>query len=169
MKTILAKFIASNQLCFTSRASPHRAHPFSTRPSSHGSGSGVLRLVLEALAPSLFFMRAAPARDDCVFRAVGASKAICRFPASRRPLETQLGSPKSRAFGSLWLELCPEPSCEPHRRLAGHSPDTRRSTSDRGSEVLPRVSGEAPGRVRRGVRGIGGQKLSGLGRQMIHK
>ena len=36
----------------------------------------------------------------------------------------------------------------PRAGLTGHSPDTRRSTSDRRSEVLRRVSGEAPGRLR---------------------
>ena len=45
-------------------------------------------------------------------------------------------------------------TCGPGRRFAGHSPDTRRSTSDRVSEVLRRVSGEATARLRRDWRSV---------------
>ena len=53
---------------------------------------------------------------------------VCHLPASRRPLETQLGAMNSRVSGPLFIEPCPRPSCGPRRSLAGHSPDTRRST-----------------------------------------
>ena len=41
-----------------------------------------------------------------------------------------------------------------HGRLAGHSPEPRRSTSDSGSEVLRRGSGEAPAGLWREERAI---------------
>jgi hypothetical protein len=48
--------------------------------------------------------------------------AIGSFPASRRPLETQLGALKSRASGPLFLQPCTRPSRGPRRTLAGDSP-----------------------------------------------
>jgi hypothetical protein len=59
---------------------------------------------------------------------------------------------------SLWLlthRVPPGPfpliGRQSRRSLAGASPETRRSTSDRRSEVLRRVSGEAPARPARGA------------------
>jgi len=42
---------------------------------------------------------------------------LCRFPASRLPLRTQLGAPKNRAPGGLILQARTIPSREPHRSL----------------------------------------------------
>jgi hypothetical protein len=85
-----------------------------------------------------------------------AALAVCTFPASGRPIRTQLGALNSRASGPLFLQLCTGNSCGPRRSLAGSSPDPRRSTSDWGSEVLRRGSGEAPARLWRYERAVGG-------------
>ena len=54
-----------------------------------------------------------------------------------------------------------------HRRgqvgsLAGASPETRRSTSNPGLEVLRRVSGECPAEPARGWGGLGEGRVDGL-------
>jgi hypothetical protein len=52
-----------------------------------------------------------------------------------------------------------------HWSLTGHSPDTRRSTSDRQSEVLRRVSGASPVRLWSWNEGAAGVSTRGCGKQ----
>jgi hypothetical protein len=54
-------------------------------------------------------------------------------------------------------------ACGSRRSLAGDSPETRRSTSDRGSEVLRRVSGESPAELRPYLREWAGRVAVGEG------
>ena len=57
---------------------------------------------------------------------------------------TFLAKPRVQEFGGLGLSIAPSP---PPRSLAGYSPDTPASSSDRRSEELAGVSGEYPARL----------------------
>jgi hypothetical protein len=80
--------------------------------------------------------------------------AICRFPACRRPSKPSLAPQKTELLAPYSFNHAPD---RPAGR-AGASPESRRSTSIPGIEVLRRDSGECPGRLRRGWVGMSGRR-----------
>ena len=81
-----------------------------------------------------------PLKDQAL--AGAPALALCPFPASRRPLRTQLGAPNSRASGPLLLQPCTRPSRGTPRRLAVDN-------------IV--IYGESPGGLRWSYGGMGGR------------
>jgi hypothetical protein len=76
-------------------------------------------------------------------RAVGSQAPQDRLARSGAPYRPD----KMRISGTLWPPIpqnLHQTVLRPHRDLAGHSPEPRRSTSNPGLEVLRRGSGDAP-------------------------
>src|ERR1017187_1894713 len=80
--------------------------------------------------------------------------AVWLFPACGPPIRTQPDVTKQRSLAPYSSKPAPD-----HRAgCTGASPESRRITSDPGSEVLRRVSGEAPARLRWDSGGMRGRQ-----------